>query len=117
MVIQRAGEPGHVRHLFQHHRIVHRFFCIFAPAERPMLVGNHAGCVQRIAISQRLGNDHTGIFFVLMLHFLRRQWAGTWNVAKKIVGVRGAERRNVQPRLCPGGGVGRVGVHNPPICG
>lgn len=59
---------------------------------------------------ERFYDDFTSVDFVVGLDFLGGERTGAGDRAVEIVGVCGAQGRNVAAGLCPGGGVEAMGV-------
>lgn len=111
--INAAGNPRHARHLFHHHRVVYRLVGVFAPGKWPVLIDDDPRGMQRIGLTQRFDNHLPGVQLVGLVHLLCAKRPGAGNIAEEVVRMGGAERRDRQPRLRPGGGVRRMGMHHP----
>ena len=113
------GEQGHLRHLLQHHRMVHRLGRVFAPGEGPVAGTDHAGDGGGLdaPLLESLDDNYARVFLVILLQLPLGQVAGAGDGAVEVVSVGGAEAGDVLPRLGPGHRVGAVGVDDAPDAG
>ncbi len=77
------------------------------PSKWPVLIDDDPRRMQRIGLTQRFDN-HPGVQLVGLVHLLCAKRPGAGNIAEEVVRMGGAERRDRQPRLRPGGGVRRM---------
>ena len=82
-----------------------------------MLIDDDPRRMQRVCLAQRFDNHLPGVQLVALIHLLRAKRPGARDIAEEVVRMSGAERRDRQPRLRPGGSVRRVGMHHPAKAG
>ena len=111
---QSLGEKCHFRNLFEHGCVVNRFRPVFPEGEHAVALHKDGGHFQGVDFFRRefFGNHKPRVPFVLSFDFRLRERSRAGDVAVKIIGVRGAVKRNRPPRLCKRGGKRRVRVHD-----
>lgn len=82
------------------------------PRKGPVAVHQNRRDTGRAARAECLGNDIARLALVLALYLLPRHAARAGHLAKKGIGVRGAQRRNAPPALCEHGCPAAVRVHH-----
>ena len=107
-----AGYEGHLGHFLQHYGVVHGIVGILAPGEGTVVFHQHGRCVVRIDFLESFHN-HVARFLLIfaknlsLLHVPR-----TGNILVEIIGMGGADIGDILSGLCPGGGIGAMGVYH-----
>ena len=110
--IQCQVVPRHERDLFEHDGIVHRLFCVLAPAKRAVAVHQNGGDAVGVEVPEPL-DDHIPCFqLVTAADLLRGHPARAGDLAVEIIAVRCAERGDAAPRLCKNRSPARVCMHH-----
>ena len=111
---QMTGQQRHFGHFFQHNSVIDCLGRVFAPDEGAMMGAQSGGHMDRIQlpVPESLHNHIAGVFLIIPFHFLRCQIPAAGDASPKIIRVGGAEAGDIQTGLCPGGGIGAVGVDN-----
>lgn len=113
ILVYRERDERHLGNLFCHYCMINSLVGILAPSERTMVLYQYAWGMNRIDVSllEAVYNNHSCIVFVFC-HLVGSHIVGARYAVVKIVGMSGADIREVQTCLSPGCGIGGVGVYD-----
>lgn len=103
---------GELDEVFENDGIMNGLMHRRAPGEWAMAGNEHPGAGEGISARKGFDDDIAGTGFVMVLDFVFAEQTGAWNGTMEIVGVGGAERREVAAALGPGSGEKAMSVGN-----